>query len=432
MKFLPKSLFGRLFLLIFSFMISMVVLMRILFALFISNQVGQQFANFSQSLSLFAEELNVMGFEDSNNRFAEHLYQSTGLILRWNADQQLDKLPNISVYNAWNETLGQKSNHGITMSYQALPDKIIWLHHHSAPQFSLGIPEVYRKAVTQMLVVYVLIALCFSFLSAYLAALFLNRPLKELAVKASMIGQDIDSIDIKPSGPKEIQAVSLAMNKMRADLDSMVKKQKFLLAGISHDLRTPLTRIHIATKILVPDANGFTEGINADIEEMNGVLHRFIELTRFNIEETELWQVGDIAPLIREVAEKYHRSKTELILSLVPTPPLRYKPMALQRYLYNLINNSIKYGGCNITISTQAIGDEVVLSVSDQGPGFPLSVSELMNYSDLDRDNKAFNGLGLRIVQLIAKLHEAELILRNKSEGGTEVLLTLKTFASVG
>ena len=413
-------------------MISMVVLMRILFALFISNQVGQQFANFSQSLSLFAEELNVMGFEDSNNRFAEHLYQSTGLILRWNADQQLDKLPNISVYNAWNETLGQKSNHGITMSYQALPDKIIWLNHHSAPQFSLGIPEVYRKAVTQMLVVYVLIALCFSFLSAYLAALFLNRPLKELAVKASMIGQDIDSIDIKPSGPKEIQAVSLAMNKMRADLDSMVKKQKFLLAGISHDLRTPLTRIHIATKILVPDANGFTEGINADIEEMNGVLHRFIELTRFNIEETELWQVGDIAPLIREVAEKYHRSKTELILSLVPTPPLRYKPMALQRYLYNLINNSIKYGGCNITISTQAIGDEVVLSVSDQGPGFPLSVSELMNYSDLDRDNKAFNGLGLRIVQLIAKLHEAELILRNKSEGGTEVLLTLKTFASVG
>ena len=72
------------------------------------------------------------------------------------------------------------------------------------------------------------------------------------------------------------------------------------------------------------------------------------------------------------------------------------------------------------------------MSLSDQGPGFPLSVEELLNYSDLDRDNKAVNGLGLRIVQLIAKLHEAELILRNKSEGGTEVLLTLKTFTSVG
>jgi two-component system osmolarity sensor histidine kinase EnvZ len=410
----------------------MIVLMRILFALFISNQVGQQFANFTQSLSLFAEELNVMGFEDSNQRFAEHLHQSTGLILRWNANQQLDKLPNISVYKAWNETLGQKSNHGITMSYQALPEKIIWLHHHSAPQFSLGIPELYRKAVTQMLVVYFLIALCISLVSAYLAALFLNRPLKNLVVKARLIGQDIDSNMIKPLGPQEIQAVDFAMRKMREDLDNMVKKQKFLLAGISHDLRTPLTRLHIATQVLLPDANGFRDGINADIDEMNEVLHRFIELARFNIEETERWQVGDIAPLIREVAEKYHRSKTELILSLVPTPPLRYKPMALQRYLYNLINNSIKHGGGNITISTQAIGDKLVLSVADQGPGFPLSVEQLLNYSDLDRDNKAVNGLGLRIVQLIAKLHEAELILRNKSEGGTEVLLTLKTFTSVG
>lgn len=431
MKLLPKSLFGRLFLLIFSFMLCMVLLMRILFALFISNQVGQQFANFSQSLSLFAEELNVMGFEDSNNHFAEHLHQSTGLILLWNANQQLDKLPGISVYKAWNETLDQKSNHGITMDYQALPEKIIWLHHHSAPQFSLGIPEVYRKAVTQMLVVYVLIALCFSFFSAYLAALFLNRPLKDLAVKAGLIGQAIDSNMIEPRGPQEIRAVDLAMRKMREDLDNMVKKQQFLLAGISHDLRTPLTRLHIATQILIPDANGFRDGINADIDEMNEVLHRFIELTRFNIEETELWQVGDIAPLIRGVAEKYHRSKTELILSLVSTPPLRYKPMALQRYLYNLINNSIKHGCGIITISTQAIGDKIVLSVSDQGPGFPLSVEELLNYSDLDRDNKTFNGLGLRIVQLIAKLHEAELTLRNKSEGGAEVLLKLKAFTDL-
>ncbi len=72
-----------------------------------------------------------------------------------------------------------------------------------------------------------------------------------------------------------------------------------------------------------------------------------------------------------------------------------------------------------------------MLSVSDQGPGFPLSVAELLNYSDLDRDSKAVNGLGLRIVQLIAKLHEAELTLRNKSEGGAEVLLKLKAYTDL-
>jgi two-component system osmolarity sensor histidine kinase EnvZ len=300
------------------------------------------------------------------------------------------------------------------------------------PQFSLGLPFFIKVTVKQFTVINFLVALCFSLFSAYIAARYLNRPLKELAEKARLIGQDIDSIAIEPSGPKEIQLVALAINKMRTDLDNMIKKQTFLLTAISHDLRTPLTRLHIATQILVPDDNGFRDGINADIDEMNEVLHRFIEITRFNIEETELWQVGDIAPLIREVAEKYYRSETELFLSLVSTPSVRYKPMALQRYLYNLINNSIKHGGGNITISTQAIGDKIVLSVADQGPGFPLSVEELLNYSDLDRDNKAANGLGLRIVQLIAKLHEAELTLRNKSEGGAEVLLTLKAFTSVG
>ncbi|MFI3198968.1 MAG: histidine kinase dimerization/phospho-acceptor domain-containing protein [Methylococcaceae bacterium] len=65
------------------------------------------------------------------------------------------------------------------------------------------------------------------------------------------------------------------MNKMRADLESISQKQKFLLAGISHDLRSPLTRIHLATQLLAPDTQGFIEGINADIDEMNETLYRF-------------------------------------------------------------------------------------------------------------------------------------------------------------
>ena len=121
---------------------------------------------------------------------------------------------------------------------------------------------------------------------------------------------------LKPSGPQEIREVANAMNKMRADLESISQKQNFLLAGISHDLRSPLTRIHLATQLLAPDTQGFIEGINADIDEMNETLYRFIELARFNIEETELWQVGNIATVIREVAEKYQHSGAVIILVL--------------------------------------------------------------------------------------------------------------------
>ena len=430
MKFLPKTLFGRLFLLIFSFMIAMIVLMRILFALFISNQVGQQFSNLTQSLSYFAQELNAMGFKDANNQFAEHLKQSTGLTLLWNTTQPHDALPNITVYNSWGTTLAQQSNHSITMSYQALPQKTIWLHHHKVPQFSLGIPEVYRAAINKMLGVYVVIALFFSLFSAYIAALFLNRSLKNLATKARLIGQDINNTTIEPSGPIEIREVGLAMNTMQTDIDRMINKQKFLLANISHDLRTPLTRLHVATKILAPKENELTRGIHADIEEMNLVLHRFIELARFNIEETEHWQIGDLGLYITEVVEKFQQSNSDIELSFGPMPHIRYKPLALQSYLYNLINNSIKHGGGKITISAEFIDNTIALVISDYGPGFPLSAEELRSYSDLDLEHKSVNGLGLRIVQLIAKLHEAKLTLRNKPEGGAEVLLKLnETFA---
>lgn len=428
MKFIPESLFGRLFLLIFSFMIAMIVLMRVLFALFISNQVGQQFANFTQSLSYFAQELNASGFKDANNQFAEHLKQSTGMTLLWNSTQPHDVLPEISIYKAWSESIEQKSDHAITISYQTLPQKTIWLHHHKTPQFSLGFPEVYRSVINNMLAVYVVIAFCFSLFSAQLASLFLNRSLKNLAKKAKLIGQDINSTMIEPSGPKEIRELGLAMKTMQTDIDTMIKKQKLLLAGISHDLRTPLSRLHVATKILTTEENDLTNGIHADIVEMNDVLHRFIELARFNIEETELWQIGDLGLYITEVIEKFQYSNFDIKLYFGPLPQIRYKPMALQSYLYNLINNSIKHGGGEITINGKLVDNTIQLIVSDHGPGFPLSTEELRSYSDLDLEHKLLNGLGLRIVQLIAKLHEAELILRNKPEGGAEAILKLGTF----
>ena len=104
MKYLPKSLFGRLFLIIFVVMISMVILMRILFALYVSNQVGPQFGHLTQTVGYFAEELDAMGFKDENNRFADHLKQNTGLTLLWNTLEPHAELPDISVYKAWHKS----------------------------------------------------------------------------------------------------------------------------------------------------------------------------------------------------------------------------------------------------------------------------------------------------------------------------------------
>jgi two-component system, OmpR family, osmolarity sensor histidine kinase EnvZ len=429
MNFLPKSLFGRLFLLILCFMLCVIVLIRLLFGFVIAGNAGQHLANYSQSLIFFAEEINRLGTVESNLRFAAQLQKNTGMILLQNTIKPFDPIPDMPFYKRWETTLNKISHNEITLSYQYTPEEITWLHHQKPPLLSLGLPSAVNiNIMTKFLSVSVLVTLIFTLFSTYVAAYFLNRPLKNLAEKAALIGQQINNIELKPSGPQEVQEVANAMHKMRTDLESISQKQKFLLAGISHDLRTPLTRIRLAAQLLPADTEGLIEGINADIDEMNESLHRFIELARFNIDETEFWQVGDIATVIREVVEKYQHSGSVIILSLSQTPTTRYKLKGLQSYLHNVINNSINHGAGHITIRTQTLGDCIELCVSDQGLGFPMSANELIAYSDSSTDQNNVNGLGLRIIQLIATMHEAELTLQNIPEGGAEVILKLKTF----
>lgn len=222
-----------------------------------------------------------------------------------------------------------------------------------------------------------------------------------------------------------------ALNAVQANLDHLVKEQEFLLAGISHDLRTPLARIRMATEFLADDTDDLTQGIKDDIEEMSAILKRFIELARVNIEETEPWRIGEITPLLQDVAKKYQRAEVALTLSLDldNVPRVRYKPMALRRLLYNLIDNGIKHGGGRVKLSTQRQGDKMALSVSDQGGGLPKMATEQQAYSDVNDTQIYGNGLGLRIVQRLAQLHDAELTLRNTPQGGAEIIMRLNVYA---
>ena len=429
MKYKPKSLFRRLLLLIGIFMIGNFILLRVLFVYLVAEPGGQQNAYYGQSLIALVKEVVARGTIESNQQFAESLQQQTGMKLIWNNDQQWDKPPNLPYYRAIEKTLFNVWNNEVTSRFQSDPKPVFWLLHNTVPKFSIGMPLHDHMALWKYLALGGLFVIIFSITSAYFAALYLKTSLNALAEGAKLIGVDIRSSIIKPSGPNEVRAVALAMNTMRENLEHMIKKQEFLLNGISHDLRTPLTRIRIATRLIGADEKGYINGINSDIEEMDAVLQRFIELSHFNIKESEPWEIGDITGLIQDVVAKYQHSKINLTLSLSNLSVVRYKPMTLQRYLYNLINNGLKHGGGQVTISTRTIDSFVELSIADQGNGFPLLNEELTVFSDLNIDNNHGNGLGLRIVQLIANLHEAELIAHNRPEGGAEVILKLKVCA---
>ena len=102
--------------------------------------------------------------------------------------------------------------------------------------------------------------------------------------------------------------------------------------------------------------------------------------------------------------------------------------MALQRLLYNLIDNGIKHGGGAITLSTRSYDNKMDLCVSDQGPGLPMKMHKRHSFSDLTEQQLHGNGLGLVIVQHIAQLHEAKLTLGNNAQGGAEIILSMPAY----
>jgi two-component system osmolarity sensor histidine kinase EnvZ len=236
-------------------------------------------------------------------------------------------------------------------------------------------------------------------------------------------------VDINPRGPEEVRAVGQALNEMKANLDQMIKAQEFLLAGISHDLRTPLTRIRLATEMITDESGELSEGMKEDIQEIDIILNGIIELGRLTIEASEPWEIGSIKSILLNTQEKYQRAHVELtLLGDNNLRQVRYKPMALRRLLYNLIDNSIKHGGGAITLSTRSYNNKIDLCVSDQGSGLPIEMHKRQSFSDLTGQPLHGNGLGLVIVQRIAQLHKAELTFGNNAQGGAEIILSMPAY----
>ena len=426
---MPNTLFGRLFVAITLVMMLTVFVIRFISISVIAIPGGEKLGTLSISLLKVVEYVNIHMDAQSYLALTEELQETTGVVIVNNIDERGDTLPDLPFLKSWQQRI-DRYQAGNILRYQSAPKAMVWLLHSNKPQFSVGIPMVDLYNNRNFLYLIFGFALFISAIPAYFLARYLMIPLNDLVIAANAMARNIKSVEINPSGPKEIQALGLAMQTMRAELLNITKEQEFLLAGVSHDLRTPLTRIRITSELMFSEDDEMVEAINSDIEEIDNVLQRFIELARINIEESELWTLGDINPLVKDVAEKYGRAKTKLSISLCKSSMVFYKPSVLKRFLYNAIDNSIKYGNGVISIGTVKNANMIDLYITDQGLGFGLSNEQLQAFSDLTREQGVGSGLGLRIIQRIAKMHDAKLTLRDHPKGGAEIILSLKVYST--
>jgi len=270
----------------------------------------------------------------------------------------------------------------------------------------------------------ILVALVLSLLLLWLAR-GITKPLSALARSAEAMSRG-DALDPLPEeGAAEIRHATRAFNAMHDRLQRYMKSRNRMLAAMSHDLRTPLTRLRLRAERLPDEA--MRAKFVSDVDQMTAMLKATLDLFRdMNNEET--YEAVDVAALLSELQEEFGDMDADVFVEGSVHGPVNAKPCALKCCLTNLLTNAIKYG--ERAIVRVEDGEALVIRVCDEGPGLPAEYLELV-FEPFFRLEPSRNpstggtGLGLAIARDIAQAHGGSLVLRNRESRGLEAVLTL-------
>lgn len=272
------------------------------------------------------------------------------------------------------------------------------------------------------------LSLLIALAAAWLLLWRVNQPLSALARAAQKIGKGQPAQPLTESGPSEIRALTRSFNHMSRDLEQAQAERTVMLAGISHDLRTPLARLRLAIEMLEHKIGEDSQrGMVQDIEDTDAIIAQFLAYAR-GIDEAPRVRL-DLNEVVREVCERYARSGAQITTELGDLPALDLSPLAVQRLLSNLIDNALRYGGAPVLIRTERDQNVVRLAVLDRGPGIDAAqrAVAVQAFSRLNtaRGGERGAGLGLAIVARIAQQHGGEVQLLTRDGGGLEVRISL-------
>ncbi len=264
-----------------------------------------------------------------------------------------------------------------------------------------------------------------------IAVLFLRnqvKPIERLAAAAESFGKGRPVADFKPHGATEVRKAATAFIQMRERIDRFVQQRTDMLAGISHDLKTPLTRMRLQLAMMPKDAD--TEAMHSDLAEMERMLNEYLEFARG--EGSDAVEQADLAVLAEEAvanAVRAHGAGERVKHGSVEDLTIAVRRHALMRCLTNLIDNALKYGR-HAEISVKRTGRSVELAVDDDGPGIAEDRREeaFRPFHRLDegRNLQAGGvGLGLTIARDIARSHGGDVLLQQSAKGGLRAVIRL-------
>ena len=259
-----------------------------------------------------------------------------------------------------------------------------------------------------------------------IAIIFLKnqtKPIVKLAKAAESFGKGEFVKEFRPSGAREIRQAAYEFDKMRKRITIHLNQRSEMLSGISHDLRTPLTRLKLQLALL--KQQDLAKKMSDDIEEMERMLNEYLEFSRHQKnEETETINLNN---LIKEVVSKYESKKINITLD--EDLKINIRPNSIKRCLTNLIDNGLSYGK-NIEISLKKMKKGAIIFIDDDGPGIPEKEYQnvMKPFYRIDKSrgqNKSGVGLGLSIANDIIRSHGGSISLEKSSFEGLRVKISL-------
>ncbi len=311
---------------------------------------------------------------------------------------------------------------GLWVRFTMGPDSY-WLRANAAPLSIEGSSNFW----------WVLIAITASVLGSSLIARLINQPLRELSIAAGRIREgEYDSRLDESTMTSEIREVNIGFNRMARDLAQMEEDRSIMLAGISHDLRTPLARLRLEAEMSVQDETA-RQYMAQDIDQLDAIINKFMDYARPN---ELLLEAINVAQLVEREAKGF-RNPAQIRFNIQIDPKLHVwaDEIELGRVLLNLFENARRYGhapdeAAIVDVNTLIQGQYLTLQVRDHGPGVPPAMLEKLSTpffrGDAARTAATGAGLGLAIVEKALQRQGGELAISNAQGGGLLTRITLK------
>jgi signal transduction histidine kinase len=299
------------------------------------------------------------------------------------------------------------------------------LHDGTLATFDTSVPQATANWPYRLLASAALL-LAAVLLVSWIAVRWATRPLKTLAAAAEELGRNIQRPPMPESGPVEVAQAARAFNTMQSRLAGTIRERTQVLAAMSHDLKTPISRLRLRAELL-DDAQQRAK-FTADLQEMEAMVAGALDFLR-GMENGEPPRPVDMMALLESLQTDMQESGGEVRITGRTTAPLHGRVQALKRGIGNLIENAIKYGQrADVVIDDNET--RLRLRIEDDGPGIPADQLEKVFEpfyrleSSRNRDTGG-SGLGLAIARGVAALHGGQLTLENRAQGGLAAILTL-------